>query len=70
MTIQVSIDETVLDRAIDLGHHKSKDEAIAVALQEYVRREGQRKLLELEGTIDFDPAYDYKAERRRDNCES
>ncbi|HJT72292.1 MAG TPA: hypothetical protein VJ731_18985 [Terriglobales bacterium] len=32
---------------------------------EYIRRRKQIKLIERFGTVDFDPAYDYKAERRR-----
>jgi hypothetical protein len=32
-----------------------------------VKRNPQLKILSLFGKIDFDPTYDYKAERRRDN---
>jgi hypothetical protein len=33
------------------------------ALAEYVRARKQRKILEIFGTIDFDPSYDYKPGR-------
>jgi len=48
-----------------LGGHKTKEEAVTAALTEYVQRRQQRGIIELFGTIDYDPAYDYKAERRR-----
>ena len=32
-----------------------------------VERNPQLKILSLMGKIDYDPTYDYKAERRRDN---
>ena len=35
------------------------------ALSEYVKRREQLHILNAFGTIDFDPKYDYKAERRR-----
>ncbi len=35
------------------------------ALREYVERRQQAKILEAFGTIDIDPDYDYKQQRRR-----
>ena len=35
------------------------------ALTEYVQRHCQLRILKSFGTVDFDPNYDYKAERRR-----
>jgi hypothetical protein len=35
------------------------------ALEEYIRWRKKMGILELFGTLDFDPEYDYKAERRR-----
>ena len=35
------------------------------ALTEYVRRREQIRVIDLFGTIDFDPDYDYKAARSR-----
>jgi hypothetical protein len=51
-----------------LGVHRSNVEAVNAALEEYVRRHKQRRILEAFGTIDFDPEYDHKAERRRKRC--
>jgi len=38
---------------------------VNAALAEYVKRHKQQRILDYFGTIDFDPSYDYKAERRR-----
>lgn len=35
------------------------------ALEEFIRRRKQANLLDLFGTIDFDPDYDYKAQRKK-----
>ena len=35
------------------------------ALKEYVKYRKQLAILDLAGKVDFDPDYDYKAERRR-----
>jgi hypothetical protein len=55
----------LIEEARVLGGHKTKKEAVTAALAEYVQRRQQREIIELFGTIDYDPAYDYKAERRR-----
>ena len=40
-------------------------DAVAAALVEYIQRRKQLRILRAFGTVDFDPTYDYKAERRR-----
>ena len=42
---------------------KTKKAAVTQALQEYIQKRQQLKALELFGTIDYDPSYDYKAQR-------
>jgi hypothetical protein len=44
---------------------KGKKAALTTALPEHVRRHKQLEVASLFGTIDYDPEYDYKAERRR-----
>lgn len=65
MPIRVELDPALIEEARRLGGHRTKKEAVAAALQEYVQRRRQAKVLELFGTIEYDPGYDYKAERRR-----
>jgi hypothetical protein len=38
-------------------------------LKEYIDRRKQVEILKLAGTIDYDPAYDYKKVRRLDRIE-
>jgi Arc/MetJ family transcription regulator len=61
----LGIDEKLLEEAHRLGGHRTKKATVNEALQEYVERRSRRKILELFGTIDYDPDYDYKEERRR-----
>jgi Arc/MetJ family transcription regulator len=65
MVTNIDIDGKLLEEAKSLGHHKTKKSAVNEALAEYVRVHKQRQILELFGTVDFDPDYDYKAERKR-----
>ena len=65
MLTALSLDDKLLEKARSVGGHKTKKEAVTVALQEYVARRKQLGILELFGTIEYDPDYDYKAERKR-----
>jgi hypothetical protein len=38
---------------------------VTQALEEYVQRRKQARILNLFGKVDFDPKYDYKQQRRR-----
>lgn len=65
MPTNLAIDDKLIEEARRTGGHKTKKEAVTAALDEYVRRRKQLRLLKRFGTIDYDPAYNYKAERRR-----
>jgi hypothetical protein len=65
MASHIDVDTVLLEEAVRLGNHRSKREAATAALQEYVKLKRRLGLLEIAGQIDFDPTYDYKAERRR-----
>lgn len=65
MPTNLALDDRLIEKARRVGRHKTKKEAVTAALDEYVKRRRQVKLLELSGTIDYDPRYNYKAERRR-----
>ncbi|HUR37590.1 MAG TPA: type II toxin-antitoxin system VapB family antitoxin [Terriglobales bacterium] len=65
MATNLALDDKLIEEARKTGGHKTKKEAVTAALDEYIRRRKQLKLIEQFGTVDFDPAYDYKAERRR-----
>ena len=66
MATNLGLDDSLIDEARRVGKHRTKKEAVTAALQAYIRHRKQLRILDLFGTIDFDPKYDYKAERRRD----
>jgi hypothetical protein len=65
MTTNIEIDPTLIQEALILGEHQTEKIVIEAALQEYIQRRKQLKVLELFGTIDYDPDYDYKQQRQR-----
>lgn len=65
MPTNLAIDDRLIDEARAVGGHKTKKEAVTAALREYIQRHKQREILGLVGQIAYDPAYDYKAGRRR-----
>jgi hypothetical protein len=65
MPTNLAIDDKLIEEARKVGHHKTKKEAVTAALSEYVTHRKQLEILSIFGTIDFDPKYDYKAERKK-----
>jgi hypothetical protein len=61
----LDISPKLIEEARRVGKHKSKKDAVTEALKEYIQSRRQMRILELAGQIDFDPAYDYRKERRR-----
>lgn len=53
--------------AVKLGGHKTKREAVTAALEEYIKSKRRLGILEVFGKVEFDPAWDYKAARKRGN---
>ena len=65
MATNLALDEELLKEAKRIGGHKTKREAVNQALAEYVDGIKRRRLLDLFGKCDWDPDYDYKAERKK-----
>jgi Arc/MetJ family transcription regulator len=65
MPTNLALDDSLIEEARRTGGHKTKKDAVNAALKEYVQRRKQLRLLSQFGTIDYDPGYDYKAERRK-----
>ncbi len=65
MATNLALDDKLIEEARRAGKHKTKKDAVTAALAEYVKRRKQLRILAAFGTFEFDPAYDYKAERRR-----
>jgi Arc/MetJ family transcription regulator len=65
MATNLALDDRLIEEARRAGGHKTKKDAVNAALDEYVRKRQQLRILSAFGAIDLDPDYDYKAERRR-----
>jgi hypothetical protein len=65
MPTNLAIDDRLIEQAQKLGRHKTKKETVNAALDEYIRRRKQAGLIPLFGTIDYDPAFNYKRERTK-----
>jgi hypothetical protein len=61
----LSIDPDLLDRALEVSGERTKKAAVTRALQEFIARRQQKRLLELIGKLEWDEGFDYKAERTR-----
>ncbi|HEY2548171.1 MAG TPA: type II toxin-antitoxin system VapB family antitoxin [Candidatus Acidoferrum sp.] len=64
MPTNLALDDRLIEEAQKLGGHRTKKATVTAALDEYIRRRKQLKIISLFGTIDFDSSYDYKRERR------
>ncbi|MDZ4741601.1 MAG: type II toxin-antitoxin system VapB family antitoxin [Alphaproteobacteria bacterium] len=67
MATNLAIDPKLIELALEVSGERSKKAAVTMALQEFVARRRQKRLLELMGKLEWDRSYDYKAERTRDH---
>ncbi len=78
MTLDLHIDDKLIEKAIEAGRHKTAEDAVTAALEEYVQtHETQEslgmdaevrermKILEWVGKVDYFDDYDHKELRRR-----
>lgn len=66
MATNLAIDPALLERAQKVGGERTKKATVTHALQEYIARREQAKIVEAFGTLEWDESYDYKAERSRE----
>ena len=65
MATNLSIDPDLLDSALAVSGERTKKAVVTKALQEFIARRRQKRLLELMGALEWDQGFDYKAERSR-----
>ena len=65
MATNLAIDPDLLQRALEVSGERTKRAAVTLALQEFIARRGQRRMLELMGKLDWDPSFNPKSERSR-----
>ena len=65
MATNLQIDDRLINRALELGHHPTKKAAVTFALTQYIHHLQQHKILKLIGSVDDDPSYDPQKQRAR-----
>ncbi len=65
MATNLSIDPLLLEHALEVSGERTKKAAVTKALQEFIARRQQKRLLDLMGQLEWDEAYDYKSDRSR-----
>ena len=65
METNPSIDPELIERALQVSDERTKKAAVTRALEEFIARRRQRRLVELMGKLDWDDSFDVKAERSR-----
>ena len=65
MVTNLSLDPELIRRALEVSGERTKKAAVTKALKEFIARRRHKRLVELFGKLDWDEAYDYKAERDR-----
>ena len=65
MATNLSINETLLDKALELGGFRSKKDTVNAALEEFIRRRKAEDVINLFGKIEYESDYDYKKMRSR-----
>jgi hypothetical protein len=65
MATNLAIDDELIEEARKIGNKRTKKAVVTEALEEYVQRRKQLRILDLFHSIDYDAAYDYKKLRHR-----
>ena len=65
MATNLQIEDKLITKAVKLGGHPSKKAAVTQALTEYIDHLEQEKILSLFGSVEFNPAYNYKKQRAK-----
>jgi Arc/MetJ family transcription regulator len=65
MATNLSIDPDLIQRALEIGGERTKKDTVTKALEEFILRRRQKRLLELFSALEWDESYDYKADRSR-----
>jgi hypothetical protein len=65
MATNLSLDPDLIERALQVSGERTKRAAVTRALEEFIARRKQKRLIELMGKLDWDDSFDIKAERSR-----
>jgi len=65
MATNLSLDPKLIEQAVKVSGERTKKAAVTRALEEFIARRKQKRLLDLMGKLEWDSAFDYKAEHSR-----
>ena len=65
MVIKLFLHPDLIDRALEVSGERTKKAAVTRALEEFIARRGQKRLIELMGKLEWDTSFDYKTKRSR-----
>ncbi|HWE98411.1 MAG TPA: type II toxin-antitoxin system VapB family antitoxin [Caulobacteraceae bacterium] len=66
MAPRLSLDSRLVERVLVLSGERTRTAAVTRALEEFIARREQRRLLELMGQLEWDDSHDPKRERSGD----
>ena len=65
MATNLAIDGRLLEEARVIGGLRTKKATVNEALREFIQHRKQGRIVELFGSVEYAPDYDYKKQRRR-----
>ncbi len=65
MATNLAIDPGLLERAVAVSGERTKKAVVTKALQEFIARREQKRVVELMGKLEWDQSFNYKAGRSR-----
>ncbi|MGB0909750.1 MAG: type II toxin-antitoxin system VapB family antitoxin [Nitrospirales bacterium] len=63
MPTNLAIEDALVEKALKAGGFRTKKETVTKALEEFIQRRQQRKVIRSMGTIEFREEWDYKTDR-------
>ena len=65
MATNLAIDPELLQHAVDVSGERTKKAVVTTALQEFIARREQRRVVELMGRLEWDGSFNNQADRCR-----
>ena len=65
MATNLAIDPELIELALRVSGERTKKAAVTRALEEFIARRKQKRLVELMGRLEWDQSFDHKRERSR-----
>jgi hypothetical protein len=65
MATHLALDPDLIECAVKVSGEKTEKAAATRALEEFITRRSQKRLVDLMGKLEWDESFDYRAERSR-----